>query len=92
MKYIKFKEATAAIKLPEPIGSIPFVVIEGNQAAVACVRLTEQDLHAIRQNNYRMFLVLPTVPPDFDRPAVVTLLTKDPFAKVITSNGDEKEG
>jgi hypothetical protein len=90
MKFIRFPEATGAIKLPGDI-FIPFVVPTDNpEVAVTCVRLTEQDLHAIKKNNYRLFVIVPSVGDPADRrPSVVTLSPVDPFQRSIPVDGKE---
>jgi hypothetical protein len=90
MKFIRFPEATGAIKLPGEV-VIPFVIpAENPEVAVTCVRLTEQDLHSIKKNNYRLFVIVPSVgDPKDKRPAVVTLIPQDPFAKKIPVDGDQ---
>lgn len=90
IRYIKFPEATSEMKLPDPVGIIPFVIVDDN-TGLMCVRLTDQDIHEIKKNGYRLYVLAPLLPPIKDRPVHVVLFPRDPFAKTLKSNGQDKK-
>jgi len=89
MRFYRFPQAHSSLTLPN-VGEVPFAKVS-DQAAAVCVELSDLDIRDLKANRNRLFIIVPTIPPEFARPAHVVVSCKDIFAPTMKINGkDEK--